>query len=130
VSDRGVVRGARIALAGIRIFNGGTALFAPGVFAARTGVPASMDGPVLYPWRMFGIRTVLVGTDLLTRNEEVRRHALRVAVIVHASDTAAAFAALRSGQVPRKTAVPAVAISALNTLLAMLARRDTAKRGP
>jgi hypothetical protein len=123
VGDRGVVRGARIALAAIRIFNGGTALLAPGVFAARTGVRASMDGPVLYPWRMFGIRTVLIGSDLLTRNTEVRRHALRMAVVVHASDTAAAFAALRSGQVPRKTAVPAVAISSLNTVLAVVARR-------
>jgi hypothetical protein len=123
VGDHGLVRGARITLAAIRIFNGGTGLFAPGVFAARTGVPASMDGPVLYPWRMFGVRTMLIGSDLLTSNEEVRRHALRVAVVVHASDTAAAFAALRSGQVPRKTAVPAVAISALNTALALVARR-------
>jgi hypothetical protein len=123
VGDRGLVRGARIALAAIRLFNGGTALFAPGVFAARTGVRPSMDGPVLYPWRMFGVRTLLVGSDLLTRNEEVRRHALRVAVIVHASDTAAAFAALRSGQVPRKTGVTATAISALNTVLALVARR-------
>jgi hypothetical protein len=114
---------ARLALAAIRIFNGGTALFAPGVFAARTGVRPSMDGPVLYPWRMFGVRTLLVGCDLLTRNEEVRRHALRVAVVVHASDTAAAVAAFRSGQVPRRTAVPAVAISALNTVLAIVARR-------
>jgi len=125
VEDEGLVRSARIALAAIRIFNGGTALFAPGVFAARTGVRPSMDGPVLYPWRMFGVRTLLIGSDLLTRNEEVRRHALRVAVVVHASDTAAAFAALRSGQVPRKTAVPAVAISAVNTMLAVVARRGS-----
>jgi hypothetical protein len=125
VEDEGLVRSARIALAAIRIFNGGTALFAPGVFAARTGVRPSMDGPVLYPWRMFGVRTLLIGSDLLTRNEEVRRHALRVAVVVHASDTAAAVAALRSGQVPRRTAVPAVAISAVNTLLALVARRGS-----
>ena len=123
MSDRGLVRCARVALAAIRIFNGGTALFAPGVFAARTGVRASMDAPVLYPWRMFGVRTLLIGGDLLTRNEEVRRHALRVAVVVHASDTAAAFAALRSGQVPRNTGVTATTVSALNTALAILARR-------
>jgi hypothetical protein len=106
------------------MFNGGIALVAPGVFAARTGVPASREGPVLYPWRMFGIRTVLVGGDLLTKNDEVRRHALRVAVVVHASDTAAAFSALRSGQVPRKTAVLSTGISALNTVLAIVARGD------
>jgi hypothetical protein len=124
VSGRRVAGYARIALATIRLFNGGTALFAPGVLAARTGVRAAADGPVLYPWRMFGIRTLLIGSDLLTNNHEVRRHALRVALVVHASDTAAAFAALRSGQVPRKTAATATAISSLNTLLALLARRD------
>jgi len=124
VRDRDLVRGARIALAAIRLFNGGTALAAPGVFAARTGVPASMEGAVLYPWRMFGIRTLLIGGDLLTRDEQIRRHALRVAVLVHASDTAAAFAALRSGQVPRRTGITATSISALNTVLALVARRE------
>jgi hypothetical protein len=123
VPGRGVADYARIGLAVIRLFNGATALFAPGALAARTGVPAAADGPVLYPWRMFGIRTLLIGSDLLTRNHEVQRHALRVAVIVHASDTASAFAALRSGQVPRKTAATATAISSLNTMLALLARR-------
>jgi hypothetical protein len=123
VRRRGVADYARIALATIRLFNGGTALFAPGALAARTGVRAGADGPVLYPWRMFGIRTLLIGSDLLTRNHEVRRHALRVAVVVHASDTASAFAALRSGQVPRNTAAGATAISSLNTVLALLARR-------
>ena len=118
---------ARVALAAIRVFNGGTALLAPGVLAARTGVRGDQDGPVLYPWRMFGIRTVLIGSDLLARNPEVRRHAVRVALVVHASDTASAFAALRSGQVPRKTAVSATAISAVNTLLALLARRDVSR---
>jgi hypothetical protein len=115
---------ARIGLATIRLFNGGTALFAPGALAARTGVRSSADGPVLYPWRMFGIRTLLIGSDLLARDPEIRRHALRVAVLVHASDTASACAALRSGQVPRKTAVTATAISSLNTVLALLARRS------
>jgi hypothetical protein len=123
VPGRGVADYARITLAAIRLFNGGTALFAPGALAARTGVKASADAPVLYPWRMFGIRTLLIGSDLLTRNHEVRRHALRVSVVVHASDTASAFAALRSGQVPRKTAATATAISSLNTVLALLARR-------
>jgi hypothetical protein len=123
VPGRSVADYARIALATIRLFNGATALFAPGALAARTGVRAAADGPVLYPWRMFGIRTLLIGSDLLTRNHAVRRHALRVAVVVHASDTASAFAALRSGQVPRKTAATATAISSLNTVLALLARR-------
>jgi hypothetical protein len=124
VHERGLDDHARFALATVRIFNGATGLLAPGVMAARTGVRRGHDAPVLYPWRMFGIRTVLIGADLLSRNREVRRHALRVAAIVHASDTAAAFAALRSGQVPRKTALSATAISSLNTILALLASRE------
>jgi hypothetical protein len=114
---------ARVALAGIRIFNGATGLLAPGVMAARTGVRPDVDAPVLYPWRMFGIRTILIGTDLLSRNREVRRHALRVAAIVHASDVVAASATLRSSTVPRKTAIAATAISSLNTVLALVASR-------
>ena len=124
---------ARVALAAIRIFNGATGLLAPGVMAARTGVRPDADAPVLYPWRMFGIRTVLIGADLLSGNREVRRHALRVAVIVHASDTAAASATLRSENVPRKTAIAATAISSLNTVLALIASRGlkrSARRRP
>ena len=114
---------ARLALAAIRIFNGAAGLVAPGVIAARTGVRPEAQAPVLYPWRMFGIRTVLLGADLLSQNREVRRHALRVAAIVHASDVAAASATLRSDDVPRKTAIAATAISSLNTVLALIAGR-------
>ena len=53
---------ARYALAAIRIFNGGTALLAPERLDARLGLDRSAD----YPWRMFGIRTVLMGVDLLS----------------------------------------------------------------
>ena len=30
-----------------------------------------------YPFRMFGVRTILIGVDLLARDPEVRRHAVR-----------------------------------------------------
>ena len=122
--ERGPADYARIALAGIRIFNGAAGLLAPGVMAARTGVKRDADAPVLYPWRMFGIRTVLIGADLLSSNREVRRHAVRAAVIVHASDVVAASAMLRSDDVPRKTAIAATAISSLNTVLALIGGRD------
>lgn len=133
VRERGPGDYARIALAGIRIFNGATGLLAPGVMAARTGVSPDADAPVLYPWRMFGIRTVLIGADLLSRNREVRRHALRVSTIVHASDVVAASAMLRSDKVPRKTAIAATAISSLNTVLSLVAGRglrQSARRRP
>ena len=76
-----------------------------------------------YPFRMFGIRTILIGADLLARDPAVRRHALRAAIVVHASDTVSAFAAGRSGALPPRAARMTTAISALNVALALLANR-------
>ena len=113
---------ARIALAGIRIFNGANGLFAPGLLARRLGVEESA-GPMGYPFRMFGIRTILIGADLLARDPGVRRHALRAAVIVHASDTVSAFTTGVTGGLPRRGATAATAISAVNVVLALVASR-------
>jgi hypothetical protein len=76
-----------------------------------------------YPFRMFGIRTILIGADLLARDPAVRRHALRAAIVVHASDTVSAFATGASGGLPRRAARVTTAISALNVALALLANR-------
>ena len=62
---------ARIALAGVRLFNGGTALVAAGPFARRLGTEADAHGPAVHIARMFGIRTVLIALELLSRNEDV-----------------------------------------------------------
>jgi hypothetical protein len=113
---------ARVALAGIRIFNGSTALFAPGSLARRLEVERAA-GPMSYPFRMFGIRTILIGADLLVRDPAVRRHALRAAVVVHTSDAVSAFVALRSGALPRRAATTTTAISTVNAVLAVLANR-------
>ena len=113
---------ARVALAGIRIFNGTAGLFAPGMLARRLDVEHAA-GPMAYPFRMFGIRTILIGADLLARDPAVRRHALRAAIVVHASDTVCAFVAGASGALPRRAARTATAISALNVVLALLANR-------
>ena len=121
VSDR-----ARVALAGIRIFNGAAGLFAPRLLASRLGVEESAE-PMGYPFRMFGIRTILIGADLLARNEAVRRHATRAALIVHASDTASAIATGIKGGVPRRSAAGATVISALNLGLALLANRSDSR---
>ena len=91
---------ARITLAGVRLFNGGTALAAAGPFARRLGTEADAHGPGVHISRMFGIRTVLIAIDLLSRDPDVRRHALRVALIVHVSDTISAAAAGLSKQMP------------------------------
>ena len=119
---------ARIALAGIRLFNGGAALVAPGPFAQRLGTEADAHGPAVHIARMFGIRTVLIAIDLLSRDEDVRRHALRVALLVHVSDTISAAAAGLSKQLPPRPAVLATGISALNVVLAAIASADARKR--
>lgn len=119
---------ARIALAGVRLFNGGTALAVPGPFAKRLGTEADAHGPAVHIARMFGIRTVLIALDLLSRDQNVRRHALRVALIVHVSDTVSAAAAGLSKQLPPRPALLATGISATNVVLAAIASADTRKR--
>jgi hypothetical protein len=105
---------ARIALAGIRIVNGASALLAPRLLAA--------DDSAVYPFRLFGIRTVVIGADLLLRDKEVRDHALRLALLIHASDVASAVVAGARRQVPFRSAATAAAISSVNTALALVAR--------
>ena len=117
---------ARVALAGIRIFNGTAGLFAPWMMARRLEVEQAA-GPMSYPFRMFGIRTILIGADLLARDPAVRRHAVRAAIVVHASDTVCAVAAGATGALPRKAAKTATAISAVNLVLALLANRRRAR---
>ena len=114
---------ARVALAGIRILNGTAGLLAPRLLARRLEVEDAA-APMSYPFRMFGIRTILIGADLLARDPAVRRHALRAAIVVHSSDTVSAFAAGRSGALPRRAARITTAISALNVALALLANRQ------
>jgi hypothetical protein len=111
---------ARILLANIRILMGGLALLAPGFLAQRIGVDPDASPGTLYVFRMFGIRTVLIGAELFTHSRERRAEALHRAVLIHASDTVAAFLATRSGQFP-KGGRAIVWISAFNTLLALVA---------
>jgi hypothetical protein len=79
---------------------------------------------------MFGVRTVLIGFDLVTLSGAPLRRALGQAVVIHASDTAAAASLGLSGRVRMRTAIPLTLISAANTGLAitayLAARRDTA----
>lgn len=114
---------ARFALAGTRLFNGALALVAPSILVRNLGVDPKTSPAILYVFRMFGIRTVLIGLDLL-REGPRREKALRTAPLIHASDTiAAALAGLGGlGGKKKRAAVTIVAISAMNTALAILAR--------
>lgn len=108
-------------LGGIRLINGAGALLAPGFAARRLGVDPNANAAPIYPLRMFGVRTVVIGAELLLpRSEEQRAWTLRVGIVIHASDTiAAALAGLR-GHLPARTALLLTGVSALNTTLAVV----------
>jgi hypothetical protein len=112
---------ARVALAGIRILNGAVGLVAPAVAARRIGAPP--DAAPLYPWRLFGVRTVIIGAELLSRNPDLREKAIRIALPIHAVDTASAALGGLLGETAKRTSVALTLLSGSNTVLALLARR-------
>ncbi|HXD70350.1 MAG TPA: hypothetical protein VN615_10855 [Gaiellales bacterium] len=112
---------ARVALAAIRIVNGSAALVAPALLARNLGVRRADNQAVQYVFRMFGIRTVVIGFQLLLPEGELRRASVRTAPIIHASDTASAALAGLTRQIPARPALIATSISALNTALALAA---------
>jgi len=114
---------ARVLLGLIRFVNGALGLFAPQFLAKRLGVEESAGKPAHYPFRLFGVRTMILGAQLWTSPSEERRVALKLAVVIHASDTAAAVTAAVREELPRKQALATAALSAFNTTLAVMARR-------
>jgi len=112
----------RVALGLIRLTNGLVALVIPGFLAARLARAGERGGPAHYALRMFGIRTVYLGLDLLTADEQRRHDALRRAPIIHASDLAAVVLAGASRQIPIRAAAAGLAISSVNLWLAVTAR--------
>jgi hypothetical protein len=112
---------ARVALAAIRIFNGAVGLFAPAMAARRIGT--APDAAPYYPWRLFGVRTVIIGAELLSRDPDVRENAVRIALPIHAIDTASAAVGGLLGETPKRTSVMLTLVSGINTVLALLARR-------
>jgi hypothetical protein len=117
---------ARTALAVVRIVNGAAALLAPGVLLRRLGADPAAGASGIYPFRLFGIRTVLIGADLLVLRGPALRRATRTAVLIHAADTAAALATGLRGELPRRSATVTALISATNTALAVAAARGAA----
>jgi hypothetical protein len=111
---------AHLLLGAIRLFNGTAALLAPTRSARRLGVDPDANGTTVYPLRMFGVRTVVLGAELLIGDEETRARSMRTGIPIHASDTAAAAIAGFRRQLPAATAAQLVAVSALNTSLAVI----------
>ncbi|MFF8974223.1 hypothetical protein [Streptomyces sp. NPDC014995] len=120
---RAVTRPASLyALAGIRIFNGATGLLAPDMLIRRLDPEREPLSPAaVYAFRLFGIRTILLGLDLLTNRDERLREDLREGLLIHGSDTATAAMLGLRGRLPPRTAVLTTLISATNTALAAAA---------
>jgi hypothetical protein len=112
---------ARITLAGIRLFNGVAAFFVPATLARGLGVDPEANRAAIYALRLFGVRTILIGVQLLLQDGGLRAHSLRVAPAIHALDASAALIAGERGQLPRRSATTAAIISTFNTVLAIVA---------
>ena len=115
---------ARKTLGTIRLVNGTAALVAPEWLLRRLGVDSTSSQPANYAFRMFGIRTVIIGADLWLLNGEERRRAVKLAILIHATDTLSAAVTAVRGDLPRKQALVATGISAVNTALAIAAARS------
>ncbi len=113
---------ARVALGLIRLINGGAALLVPAALLRRLGVDAQTEAAAKYAFRLFGIRTILIGADLILNRREGRAEALRVAPIIHISDTISAAIAGIRGELPRRAAITATLISTVNVALSLAAQ--------
>ena len=74
--------------------------------ARQAGVDPAANPAAPYVLRLFGVRTVLIGLELLRSDGAARRSALDRGVLIHASDTASAAAIhprLRLLTVPYRT---------------------------
>jgi hypothetical protein len=109
---------ARLALATIRLVNGTLALLAPNALLRRLGADPSLNKVAIYPMRMFGIRTIVLGVQLLI--DDPSPEADRFGVIIHASDAATAITAGLRRQLPPRVAIMTAGISLTNTALALV----------
>ncbi|WP_216870680.1 hypothetical protein [Modestobacter excelsi] len=115
---------ARVLLAAVRLTMGTAGLLAPGLVIRRLDIDPTTQPGMRYPLRMFGIRTVLIGAELLTPDTRRRWHAERLAPLVHGSDTVSAFIAWQLGDLPRRAGAMATAISAVNLVLSIVNLRS------
>jgi len=109
---------ARLALASIRLVNGTLALLAPNALLRRLGADPAVNKVAIYPMRMFGIRTVVLGVQLLI--DAPSPEADRFGVVIHATDAATAITAGVRRQLPPRVAVMTAGISLANTALALV----------
>ena len=117
-----VAVGARYTLGAVRVINGVLGLVAPTFIARRLGDrQPDRNAAAIYGIRLFGVRTIVIGLDLLRPPGEALDRAVRAAPLIHGSDTATVLALQRSKVLSPQMARPLAAISGINTLLAVLA---------
>jgi hypothetical protein len=109
---------ARLALATVRLVNGTLALLAPNTLLHRLGADPDASKVAIYPMRMFGVRTIVLGVQLLI--DAPSPEAARFGVVIHAADTATAITAGVRRQLPPRVAVMTAGISLTNTALALV----------
>jgi hypothetical protein len=109
---------ARLALATIRLVNGTLALVAPNALLRRLGADPNVNKVAIYPMRMFGIRTVVLGVQLLI--DAPSPEAARFGVLIHATDAATAITAGVHRELPPRVAAMTSMISLINTGLAVV----------
>jgi hypothetical protein len=109
---------ARLALATIRLVNGTLALAAPNALLRRLGADPNVNKVAIYPMRMFGIRTVVLGVQLLI--DAPSPEADRFGVVIHATDAATAITAGLRRELPPRVAALTSMISLINTGLAVV----------
>ena len=112
----------------IRLVNGVAALLAPSMSARRLGVDPEANPAPVYPLRMFGVRTAVLGAEMLFGDDDTRRRSARVGILIHASDTTAAALGGIRRQLPPRVAILLVGVSSLNTTLAVLGSRPPRRR--
>jgi hypothetical protein len=119
---------ARLALATIRLVNGTLALLAPETLLRRLGADPKVNKVAIYPMRMFGIRTIVLGIQLLI--DEPSPQAGTFSILIHATDAAAAITAGIRRQLPARVAMMTAGISLTNTSLAVAIAWPKTKAGP
>jgi len=123
-----VKRPARTLLGLIRIVNGAVGLLMPQLFISRFDPDHQLSPAAIYAFRLFGIRTVLIGIDLLRDGPHLSR-AVAAAPVIHGSDVATVVALGAQGAIPPRTARVTTAISTVNLLLALIAAAGSRRAG-
>jgi hypothetical protein len=124
----GAVPKARYVLGAVRLFNGAATLFATRPFGKRLGVDPATSPAAVYALRLFGVRTIYIGAELLFARGDHLRNAVAIAPAIHVSDTISAFLAGVGGQLPKTSARTATLISSANVVLSLLAWRPPRRR--